>query len=249
VPLVALGSFGQSIVVLTKGIPSVLSGSSPESMSQDEIKFGQPCLSAQSVVEVAGGVMWASDEGLAFVGNSGFDLATKARLTAKEWKLYNPSSIRAYRWENRYVGFYDTGTVQAGFVFDAQTGDFYELNFYASAGFTDPRNGNLYLAIGNDVLRFDGGTSMTLTWKSKVFTSPRPVNMGYAKVVAESYPLTFRLYANKQLKYTKNVTSKEAFALPTGYKADNFEIELSSNKAVLGVAVAESMGELRAIIE
>lgn len=246
----ALGAFGQSIVVLTNGMPSILSGSSPDAMSQELVKFGQPCLSAKSVVEIAGGVMWASDEGLAFISNSGFSLMTDQRMTAKEWKAYAPSTIRGYRWENRYIGFYDTGLKQAGFLFDAKTGDFYELDFYATAGYTDPRNGNLYLAIGNDVYRFNGGDdSLTVKWRSKKFTSPRPVNMAVGKVVADGYPLTFKLYAGGTLKFSKNVINDKVFSLPAGYKADEYEIELESTHAVKGVAIAETVRELAEIIE
>jgi hypothetical protein len=246
----ALGSFGNSIAVLTKGSPSILTGSSPSSMSQDEVKHGQPCLSARSVVEVAGGVMWASDQGLAYIGNSGFDLATKGIFTAKEFKNYAPSSIRGYRWENRYIGFYDTGTKQAGFMFDTQTGDFVELDFYASAGFTDPRSGELYLAIGNDVFKLNGDTSsLTLTWRSKKFTAPKPINLACAKVVSDKYPLTFNLYAKGELKISKQVMSEDAFYLPSGYKSDEFEFELIANGSIRGVAASDSMRELAKGIE
>lgn len=246
----ALGAFGQSIVVLTKGMPSVLTGSSPDSMSEELVKFGQPCLSARSVVEIAGGVMWSSDEGLAFIGNSGFQLMTAQRMTAKEWKTYSPATIRGYRWENRYIGFYETGLKQAGFLFDVMTGDFYELDFYATAGYTDPRNGNLYLAIDDDVYRFNGSdTSLFVLWKSKTFTTPTPINPGIAKVVAAGYPLTFRLYADGVLKHTKTVANDKAFSLPAGYKADEFEIVLESQFAIKGVTVAESIDELKGSIE
>jgi len=247
---IALGAFGSSIAVLTNGAPSILTGSSPQSMTQEEIKHGQPCLSAQSVIEIAGGVMWASEQGLCFIGNSGFDLATKGIFTAKEFKAYKPSSIRAYRWENRYVAFYDTGTKQQGFMFDTQTGDFVELNFYATAGFTDPRSGELYLAVGNDVFKLAGATtSMTLNWKSKVFTSPKPINMGYGKVVADKYPLIFKLYANGFLRLTKQVSNDEAFAMPLGYKAEEFELEITANSPIKGVAIAETVRELAGVIE
>lgn len=247
---IALGSFGQSIVVLTAGLPTVLDGSSPDSMSQNLIKIGQPCLSAKSVVEIGGGVMWASDEGLAFISNAGFQLLTAERFSPKEWKPYAPSTIRAYRWENRYVAFYDTGTKQAGFYFDVTTRDFYELDYYATAGFTDERNGNLYLAVGDNVWRFNGGDeNLTVNWLSKKFTTPAPINPAVAKVVAEAYPVTFKLYAAGVLKLTKTVTNEQAFSLPTGYKADVFEIELITQHAVKGFAVAETIRQLQELIE
>lgn len=246
---VGIGSFGQTVVVLTQGAPSLLSGASYEAMTQDKSEFGQPCLSKQSILEIAGGVMWASDEGLAFIGNNGFDLATKARFTRKEWSHYNPTSIRAYRWESRYVGFYDDGNQQAGFVFDTINGDFYDLNFYATAGYTDPKNGNLYLAIGDDVYLFDANTNLTMVWKSKEFTSPSPINLAYGKVVADGYPMIFNLYVEGSIKFTKNVMSDKPFSMPAGYKADEFSFEVVGNHAVKGVAVAQSMSELRGTVE
>ena len=246
---VALASFGQSIVVLTDGIPSILTGSSPEAMTEDEVKFGQPCLSAQSVVEIAGGAMWASDEGLAYIGNSGFDLATKLLFTEREWASYYPSTIRGYRWKNRYVGFYNTATSQKGFVFDPATLDFYELDFYATAGHTDPKNGELYLAIGDNVVKFDSGENLNQVWKSKVYVASRPINLGAAKVVAEDYPVTFKLYANGALKITKTVLNSKPFSLPSGYKAQDFEVELSGNNAIKGFAAAEFTPELSVAVE
>ena len=193
--------------------------------------------------------MWASDEGLAYIGNSGFDLVTKERFTAREWALYAPKTMRAYRWQNRYVAFYDTGLVQRGFVFDVTTQDFYELDFYATAGYTDPKNGNLYLAIGNDVFKFDAGVALKQTWLSKRFVADSLINLAVAKVVAKDYPVTFKLYADDSLKFTKQVQDRRIFTLPSGYKATDFEVELSGTQAIQGFGIAESVAELKAAVE
>jgi len=246
---VALGSFGNSVVVLTEGVPIVLTGSSFDAMSEDKVKVGQPCVSSRSVVELANGVMWASNEGLAFMSNSGFELATKTRFTNREWAQYKPTTIRAYRWVNRYVGFYDTGLKQGGFVFDAFTLDFFELDFYATAGYTDPRNGELYLAIGNNVLKMDAGANLKMEWISKEFESSKPINLAYAKVVASDYPATFNLYADKALKFTKQVANDLPFALPSGYKTSNYKIGVVSQFEVKGFGAAESMEEIKQAVE
>jgi hypothetical protein len=247
---IAIGAFGQSVIVLTSGMPSLLTGSDPSSMSQDVITHGQPCMSSQSVVAIKGGIAWASDEGIAFMDNQGFRLLTPSHFTKKEWVKYYPETIRAYRYRDSYVGFYDTGTVQAGFVFDIATQEFYELDFYATAAFTDPRNGNLYLADGDNVVKFDEGlTSKTMTWHSGVHIEPRPVNPGIAKVIAEGYPVTFKLYANKQLKYTKSVLDHEPFRLPPDYLETDFEFEINSTFTINSVAVAENIDALKDISE
>lgn len=246
---VALATFGNTILVLTVGMPSLLTGTDPSAMSQEDLKVGQPCASAQSVVEIGGQVFWASPEGIAQMGPSGYRLATEAIFSKTEWAAYKPESIRAYRWQNRYVGFYDTGTVQAGFIFDPATGDFWDIDLYATAGYTDPKRGELYLAQGNEVKKFDAGTALTHTWRSKVFSLPRPANPSVAKVVARSYPVNFGLYGDGVLRHSRSVQNSRAFLLPSGYKATDFEVELSGTVNVQGVAVAESMEELKGLSE
>lgn len=57
--------------------------------------------------------------------------------------------------------------------------------------------------------------------------------------------LQFQLYADGELKFTKQVTSTRAFRLPGGYKADNVEVTLSGNVKVTGVVLAETMDGLK----
>jgi hypothetical protein len=57
--------------------------------------------------------------------------------------------------------------------------------------------------------------------------------------------LLFQLYADGQLKMTKQVTGTRAFRLRGGYKADNVEVTLSGNVKVTGVVLAETMDGLK----
>ena len=57
--------------------------------------------------------------------------------------------------------------------------------------------------------------------------------------------LQFQLWADGQLKHTKQVTNSRAFRLPGGYKADNVEVVLSGNVKVTGVVLAETMDGLK----
>ena len=246
---VAIGAFGQSLAVLTEGMPFVLSGSDPQAMTEDKLAVGLPCLSKYSVVEMLGGVAWACNEGIAFISTSGFDVITKDLITKNEWLKYKPSSMRAYRWQNRYVAFYDNNGVKGGIVFDPATLHLYELDFYASAGFTDPRTGDLYLAQGTNIVKFDAGLPLTYLWRSRVYVSAKLMNPSVAKVVAKKYPVKFKLFADGVERFTKSVLSDKTFALPKGYKATEFEVELSSVNAVKGYAFAESLPELQAIPE
>jgi hypothetical protein len=53
---VALGVFGQSLLVLTTGRPVLAAGSSPESRDAAPLEFSQACISAPSVVSLGQGV-------------------------------------------------------------------------------------------------------------------------------------------------------------------------------------------------
>lgn len=244
-----IGQFSQSWVVLTNRDPVLFSGVDPSAMSQEELKINQPCVSSRSIVSINGGVMWASPNGLAYIGPSGYAMASEAIITKKEWVEYKPSSIHAYLFDDCYVGFYDTGTVQSGFMFDPQTGDFILLDFYATAGYYDKGKSLLYLAIGNNVYAFADGSDLTMTWRSKVFTATKPVNMAIAKVVATGYPVTAKLYCDGVLKHTQTVANAKPFRLPGGFLAETFEVELETANDVQGFAIASSVEELKRVIE
>jgi hypothetical protein len=58
--------------------------------------------------------------------------------------------------------------------------------------------------------------------------------------------LTFQLYVDGQLKFSKTLTDSEAFRLPAGYKADNAACRVSGNIIVKSIAAAETMKGLGA---
>ena len=72
------------------------------------------------------------------------------------------------------------------------------------------------------------------------------MNPGVAKVDCDSYSPspTFKLYADGVLKHTQTVTSDGLFRLPSGYKANEFEVELSASVPINEICVYESAGEL-----
>jgi hypothetical protein len=63
-------------------------------------------------------------------------------------------------------------------------------------------------------------------------------------VVADTYPVTFKLYADGALKHTQAVTSRDPFRLPSGYMALDWQMEIEGTTAVQGAALATSMAEI-----
>jgi hypothetical protein len=249
-PVVGLGHWDQTIVMLTEGHPEIATGFHPESMTKEVIRNGQSCLSARGIVSLSGlGVLYPSPDGLYFIGQGGPRLVTENVISKRNWEALSPETLIAFEYDFRYYGFYDTGTVQKGFIFDVRQPDagFITLNFHPDAGYRDPITDTLYLLSGNNIQAFDSNAAAlrTFTWRSKEYVSPSLVSMAGAQVVCETYAdITFKLYADGVLVYTKAVTSRDPFTLPATVLANVFEIEVTGTDVVNDLAIATSLDEL-----
>lgn len=244
---VAIGHFGQTVLVLTTGRPLLATGSSPESMDQAPLEMPQACVSAASVVSMGVGVAWASEDGLCWYGSGGPKILTAGLMTREDWQAIKPRTIIGRMYEGLYFGSYDDGTGRKGFLINPMdpSGLYFLDTGYATMHF-DELQDQLYVLDGTQVRRWDAGsTAMTFMARSKVFRQPVPHNMGAAEVVASAYPVTFRLYADGALKHTQSVTSRDPFKLPSGYRAFDYQIEVEGSQPVQGVAVASAVEELR----
>lgn len=85
-PGVALGVFGQTVVVLTMGPPSYVSGSDSASMSEQKLESAQACVSKRSVVSTEGGVIYASPDGICIAGPGGVQLITTGAYSKEDWQ-------------------------------------------------------------------------------------------------------------------------------------------------------------------
>ena len=245
---VAGAAFGQMAVIGTTGAPYMLTATDPASAMLEKIESGEACLSARSMVDAGTGAVYAGPSGLVGVSSSGAQVVTQLILSPEEWNArYFPATIRAYLWQGCYVGFYTrTNGTKGGFVFNLATSDLYDLDFYAIAGYRDPATGDLFLVKedSNTIWRLDGGASLTQVWKSPVTEAAQPWNPGCAQVLADTYPVTFKLWADGALKVTKTVQGKEGFWLPSGYKARDIEVEVSSTTVIHAVNVGSTKTEL-----
>jgi hypothetical protein len=245
-PVVGLGAFGTSLVILTKGNPYVVTGTDPQSMTLEKLAVPYSCLSKRSICAAFGDVVYASPEGLTSIGISGTKVLTDAVMTRLEWNAYKPSSMLCVVWDNRVFMFYDTGTVQGCLCLDNKQG-LIESSVYATAAYTDPISGELYLAIGNKIMKWNANTALTYTWKSKVFTHPNYINFSWGQINANAYPVTLNVYAenNPVAYYTVSVPSIAPFRLPSGSKSKYWELELVGSVPVLEVVVADSLEEIK----
>lgn len=247
-PIVGLGAFDQSLFVGTTTGVYVLTGTDPANMTFDKLAVAQSCVSKRSIVEMMGGVIFASPDGLMFIGPSGVRNMTESLMTRTQWQAYQPSSMAGYESDNNYLAFYDTGSATGGLVFSfGESPTFCRTDVYASAGYRDKSRDALYLVVsGNALKKWDDptGSALTATWRSGVFRLPGDTNMAAASVDASAYPLTFKLYSDDVLMHTETVANKFGFRLPDGYRSSRLFVEIVTTGIVRDVRIAESMREL-----
>ncbi|MBA3622859.1 MAG: hypothetical protein H0W48_00005 [Methylibium sp.] len=246
---VALGSFQQTLLVLTNGVPYAITGTSPDAMSEQRVELDQACVSAASVQSFGHGVVYASPDGLTYIGTNGPPRVLTAGLMQREdWQALVPATIVGAQYEGAYMGFYNDGTLK-GFVIDPlNPSGLYFLDTGYAASYYDRLQDALYVLDGTAIKKWhDAVGAMTVRFRSRVVRLPAPCNMGYAEVTADAYPVTMRLYADGVLRFTKTVTSRDVFGMPSGYLADDFQVELeaAAGAAVQGAALAETVEELR----
>jgi hypothetical protein len=238
---VALATMGQGIIVLTDGYPYFINTGDPESAQMVRIDEEQACVSARSVVSFGGGVVYASPDGLVSITQGGTTILTKEIFDNDAWRSLSPQNIHAYKFDNRYYGFLESG----GFVLDTQ-GNFTFHDVTADSGYVDPVLDQLYVAIGANIQKWDNGAAKTHTWKSKRHNLGKPESFTCAQIKANSFSgMTFKMYVDGVLKYTKAVTSPTPFRLPSGFKSRIYEFEISGTDHWTSAYIAQSMEELK----
>lgn len=250
--IVAIGTFGQTVAVLTERYPYLFQGVDPAAMSSTKLLLPQACASKRSVVETGDGVIYASADGLVMVGSSN-DVLTKSIYSRAQWQALNPSSMESYIYNGKIHITYSGGGAQGILVFDLTgQGAVLTTNNINStnaihAGYYDARNDTLYIAQSGGIYRFDQGNALTFTWRSKLFRLEFPTNFSFGQVRASAYPVTMKVYADGQLRLTKTVANANQFRLPSGFRAYDWELQIEGTAEISEMAISQSSVELKAV--
>lgn len=247
-PIVGLSCFGTTLVVLTTGVPYLMSGADPTSISVDKLTVPYACLSKKSICGAMGGVLYAAADGLVSIDYTGANVITDQLFTRREWAMFNPASMMVCVWDERIFMFYRVSEeVKGCLILDRQNG-LTTSDVYATAHFTDPVTGSLFLMVGNSIVKWDAGGVGQCQWKSRQEVLPAPKNFGYGQVLATAYPLTMNAYADGALVHSQVVASDQPFRLPSGFRARYWEVELIVNSGRVRQAVlADSAAELQSV--
>lgn len=279
--IVGIAPSGNGVAVMTEGRPYFVTGVDPSSMSAIKLNIQQSCISKDSIVDMGDYVLYASPDGLVAITGNTAQLVTKGLISPQDWVAGADSSttdtpfgagestFRAFRYENSYVGF-QSGTDHIGWVYTPGEADIAISTQTRSArvrgGFEDKKNGLLYFIEGNQIKKYQGGTSKnTLRFKSKVFNLTRPASFSWIHVDAEAYPVTVKVIADGTTiadytisksgdTYTQTVTTPTGTVNPTLQEpimrlpaevGREWQIQIDSANRVNEVSMATSIEELK----
>lgn len=245
--IVGMKSIDSSLIVATKTGLSIITGTDPQSMDLRKSISLQSCSSKRSMVNMGETIMAASPDGMVAANEAGAVLVTEKIISQAEWRAFKPESIIGAHYENKYIGSYNTGTVTGSFIIDFTSGTprLSKGDTYFTAAYNDLVRDALYLQVGNDIVKYNEGTLMTLNWESGDFVLDAPRNLSCARVDADSYPCTFKYYSDNVLKLTKTVADNKPFRLPSGFLTRIAKAGVSGSVNINKVYIASNMGDLR----
>lgn len=248
---VALGVFGQTLLVLTTARPSLVAGSSPDSMDQQPLPMAQGCIAPRSVVSMGTGVAWASNDGLCWYGADGSRILTAGVMTRSDWLAIRPETIIGQMYEGLYFGSYQPveGGPRKGFLLSPAGGaGIFWLDDGFDAAHFDELQDQLYLLRANQILKWEGGTARQgASFTSKVYRQVKPTGFACAEVVSDTYPVRVDITVDGAAWFSKTAASREPFRLPPGRGMDwQVQVTVPDDAAggVQGVVLAQSMTEL-----
>jgi hypothetical protein len=203
---VDLVAAGNSVIVLTDNFPILFTGSDPEAMSPSVMQTYAPCATKRGVVDVGGGCMFPSYDGLWIAAPGRVEKLTAKLYREEEWRTLNPASFVAGFSDGQYYAGYTTDSSKFIFVYDtAENDSVVRVEQDASYLLRNDTDGELYLALGNKVYQWDGNANQRYSsdWVSSEMQLPMPMNFSVAQVhgafTAIQPPDTSVLLANEAI--------------------------------------------------
>ena len=243
--VVGLVKIQSGILVVTTGKPYLLVGDDPSVMTDVPIESDQSCTSGPSLVDMGASAIYASPDGLVLVEGATAVLITGEFIDRDTWQGYDPTSMRGYKYEGRYLCFY--GNAGLGFVVDVNGGTAAISpisGIDAYAGWNDTESDTLYLAHGTNLGIFDGGADAEFSWQSKDFIFPSPRSFSCGRIQGLAVDVNLTIYADGVTRGPYPISSTQEFRLPGGYEATTWRVKVEGTGAVDGIYLSESMSDL-----
>lgn len=186
---VALAAVGNSVIILTDSFPLISTATTPTNAQPIQLNTYAPCVSKAGAVNIGGGVLYPSHDGLYLATPSSAQNFTNNLFRREEWKRLIPDSFVAAFQSGRYMARHDNiATDPSILALDVPEPDsVIDYQFSPDALYASPWDGELYIVQGDSVLVWDASEarSTVLLWRSKIFTyGDAPVNFAVAQIRA-----------------------------------------------------------------
>ena len=242
--IVGMSATGNTLVVATKGAPSIIVGYEPDQFTQTILELEDSCISKKSVVSVGDSVCYASPSGLVRITGGQGQLFTNSLFTDDEWADINPESMNCEVYDRSVV----MSTSSHTFFLDLEDrgGGLTTVDqIMNTAMYKHTTNDILYFLEGTNIKSWDKGCQeMEARWKSGILPIEYPIDWSVIRVIANSHPVTVRLYAEEELVLQFNSRDNEAARLPPMRPAKHWSYEIISRFDVDRLTISTSMRDL-----
>jgi hypothetical protein len=186
---IALVPSANSVIVLTDSYPVLLTGSDPESMSASVMETYAPCVSKRGAVNVGGGALYPSFDGLWLITLGNIQNMTKRLYREEDWKLLGPSTFDACFHDGQYYANHRPlgASLDEVLVLNvAELDSAVTVEVEASAMHRNEFDGEMYVARGNKIYRWDANENERFfgEWTSVDTQLDQPRNFSHAQVHA-----------------------------------------------------------------
>lgn len=203
---VAAVAASNSVIVLTETFPILYTGSDPEAMSGSTLETYAPCVAKRGVVDIGGGALYPSFDGLWLVSTQQVQCITRKLYREEEWSRLNPSTFDAVFHDGQYYAYYEGQDNTRIVVLDVNEPDsVIEVDETADSLYRNELDGKLYVAKGDILYEWDvdSGRYYESDWQSVDMQFPSPVKFSAAQIHADFGALvpvdTSQLVANEAL--------------------------------------------------
>lgn len=186
---IAAFAAGNSVIVLTDGNPVVVTATVPEAASVARLPTYAPCVSKAGAVDVGGGCLYPSHDGLYLATPSDAKNMTDGLYRFDEWQAIVPTSFKAAFFDQRYYASHGQSNGDAAriLVLDlAEPDSVTEVDERVAVLYANPIDGRLYAAQENKVFQWDADDAnrYRIFWRGRDNQLGTPVNFSCAQVHA-----------------------------------------------------------------
>lgn len=240
----------QSFVVTTADGLYLLAGVSPGAMQPMKLPQPQPGIAQRSMVDVDGGAIYASGDGLVFVGGTQTSTELSQSLFGREvWRkqygdMVRDASLRLSYHDGHLLVSSDKH--DKGFVLrlDETQASLSRHTQRMDCTFQLPVEDALYYSVGNALYQFQAGTQQEFYWRGREEIFPQAQVFG-AGFLRSDNPVQLMLWCDDILVYDQRIEAGH-FRLPAKMpRCLRMVVAVRGTGKLYELCLAQSMTELR----